>query len=307
MAAPEKKRALDLKRKKDDSGDRGEDDTSEDSSNDEKNYESFRNEVIQVDFEGRNPIDSDFHGIKQLLSQLFLKAHLNLSELTNIIINQNYVGSVIKQSERDDGNESDDEEDYDANQVFGITTVINLTDKQKLECVQQLRTLLLELCIEHGSDEVVGFVRSLLSNDNKPLGLLLNERFVNIPAQIAVPMLKSLGTEIRRATEKKMAFDFSYFVLICKLYKTDLKSKKKNTKKNKKPTEEIVWSNPEEEIIDQEAEVSFEFSVEKESDSGLSGLWKESDDELTPLRRVLIIPASKFDEIVHKIEQEVTA
>lgn len=45
MAAPEKKRALDLKRKKDDSGDRGEDDTSEDSSNDEKNYESFRNEV----------------------------------------------------------------------------------------------------------------------------------------------------------------------------------------------------------------------------------------------------------------------
>lgn len=53
--------------------------------------------------------------------------------------------------------------------------------------------------------------------------------------------------------------------------------------------------------------MSFEFSVEKESDSGLSGLWKESDDELTPLRRVLIIPASKFDEIVHKIEQEVTA
>lgn len=54
-----------------------------------------------------------------------------------------------------------------------------------------------------------------------------------------------------------MAFDFSYFVLICKLYKTDLKSKKKNTKKNKKPTEEIVWSNPEEEIIDQVGACTF--------------------------------------------------
>lgn len=47
-----------------------------------------------------------------------------------------------------------------------------------------------------------------------------------------------------------MAFDFSYFILICKLYKTDLKNKKKQSKKNK-PSEEIIWSNPEEEIVDQ--------------------------------------------------------
>lgn len=41
---------------------------------------------IQVDFEGRNPTDGDFHGIRQLLQQLFLKAHINLSELADIII-----------------------------------------------------------------------------------------------------------------------------------------------------------------------------------------------------------------------------
>lgn len=51
---------------------------------------------IQVDFEGRNPVDADFHGIKQLLQQLFLKAHINLSELADLIIGQNYVGSVVK-------------------------------------------------------------------------------------------------------------------------------------------------------------------------------------------------------------------
>jgi protein BCP1 len=51
---------------------------------------------VQVDFEGRNPTDADFHGIKQLLQQLFLKAHVNLSELANLIIGQNYVGSVVK-------------------------------------------------------------------------------------------------------------------------------------------------------------------------------------------------------------------
>jgi len=86
-----------------------------------------------VDFEGRNPIDSDFHGIKQLLNQLFLKAHLNLSELTDVIIGQNYVGSVIKQAYDEEVEGSEDEEDDAAdseNQVFGITTVLNLTDKQ---------------------------------------------------------------------------------------------------------------------------------------------------------------------------------
>jgi hypothetical protein len=51
---------------------------------------------IQVDFEGRNPVDADCHGIKQLLQQLFLKAHINLSELADLIIAQNYVGSVVK-------------------------------------------------------------------------------------------------------------------------------------------------------------------------------------------------------------------
>jgi protein BCP1 len=51
---------------------------------------------IQVEFEGRSPDDADFHGIKQLLQQLFLKAHVNLSELADLIIRQNYVGSVVK-------------------------------------------------------------------------------------------------------------------------------------------------------------------------------------------------------------------
>lgn len=55
-----------------------------------------------------------------------------------------------------------------------------------------------------------------------------------------------------------------------------------------------------------EAEAWFEFSVEQESDSGLSGFWKESDDEMTPMRRVLFIPAHKFDDIIEKVEQEVS-
>lgn len=77
-------------------------------------------------FEGRNPEGQDFHGIKQLLLQLFLKAHIDLSQVSDMLINQKGVGSVLKQGLLD----SDDEEDEDmTNQsdVFGITSVINLS------------------------------------------------------------------------------------------------------------------------------------------------------------------------------------
>lgn len=39
-----------------------------------------------MDFEGRNPIDSDFAGIRQLLNQLLLKSDVNMSELADYII-----------------------------------------------------------------------------------------------------------------------------------------------------------------------------------------------------------------------------
>lgn len=50
---------------------------------------TFYAQVIQVDFEGRNPMTSDFHGIRQLLHQLFLKSDINLSELTDIVTGMN--------------------------------------------------------------------------------------------------------------------------------------------------------------------------------------------------------------------------
>nr|CAD7393957.1 unnamed protein product [Timema cristinae] len=190
MAAPLKKRVTG---NKDNTLERNSDSDNSDDSASSDIGKYVGQEEIQVDFEGRNPIDSDFHGIKQLLQQLFLKAHINLSELTDLIIGQSYVGSVVKQSELD---EDDSDDGTDANDVFGITTVVNLTEKQNLECVQQLRSLLIELCNEHATDQTNTLVRSLLGDDTRPVGLLINERFVNIPSQIAVPLLDSLSKEV---------------------------------------------------------------------------------------------------------------
>lgn len=46
--------------------------------------------------------------------------------------------------------------------------------------------------------------------------------------------------------------------------------------------------------------------MKNETDSGVSGKWGENDAEMTPLRRVLIIPARKLDDIIKKVEEEVS-
>lgn len=69
-------------------------------------------------------------------------------------------------------------------------------------------------------------------------------------------MLVVFSKEMKRAKDKNHSFDFTYYIVICKLYKMDNESSKKKKKsgKNKTPVtqeSEILWSNPEEELFDQ--------------------------------------------------------
>lgn len=246
---------------------------------------------IQVDFEGRNPIDSDFDGIKQLLRQLFLKAQINLTDFANIIISQNYVGSVIKQS-WDEEMGDDDEDEEDPNVVFGITTVLNLTSRKESECVQQLKANILERAEKSSTDATLKLLRDILTNEARTTGFLINERYINIPSQISVPMLENLCKEIKRAVDKNMPYNFGYFVMILKFHR-------KEAKKGK-PIDDI-YSNPEEELFLQESLASFEYSVASEADTGLTGKWREDDEEVIPFRKVVILDAKKLPSIVESI------
>lgn len=242
---------------------------------------------IQATFEGRNPEGQDFHGIKQLLSQLFLKAHINLGQMTDMLIGQSGVGSVLKQSY----NDSDDEDDMeltDESDVFGITSVINLTSHKETPCVKEFFELLDDLATEHAKDSQQELKQIL--QPGRKLGLLINERFLNIPAKISSVMLSSLYDELQKIKKKDKSYEFDYFILIAKTSKP----------KGNKDGEEL-FTNDEEDIFKKVADLTFDFSVENESDSGLGGRWLSEDKELSPFRRVIVFKASKFKAIVDEI------
>ncbi|XP_036322917.1 protein BCCIP homolog [Rhagoletis pomonella] len=250
------------------------------------------NEEVEVDFEGRAPTDPDRHGISQLLQRIFLKAPIDTMQMAEMIIGQNYVGSVICQCEQD-GAESDVDDDMvEDGTIFGITTVVNMTAKKDVACVEQLRGYIVQRAEKHATDAVLTHFRDVLDNEGRPVGFLINERFINIPAQISVPLLENLHKEVLAAKQKGMKFNFSYYLMIVKLYR-------KEARKGK-PTED-TFTNAEEEVICSKAVNSFEFSVVDECDVGMSGDWLEGDATLTPYRKIILFDAKQLPELIDDV------
>nr|CAG4643457.1 EOG090X0C3Y [Ilyocryptus agilis] len=247
---------------------------------------------IQVDFEGQNPSVEDVPGIKNLLRQLFLKAHVNLTGLAELLAAQNFVGSVLKQCLESD--EASDEEDNTVDDVFGITSVLNLSQHKDVECVKDV--------IKYLVDKSQKKLEGLLQDSSNNVGLLINERFINIPPQVSLPLLENLSKEIEEAKRSKKPFNFTHFILISKLHESTRKDAEAR-KKKAKGGENIFWVNAEEEPISDLGETVTEFSVRSESDCAVSGTWGEDDDQLDPKRRIIVLPASQLSQVLIKVKE----
>ncbi|GFS99262.1 protein BCCIP homolog [Nephila pilipes] len=265
--------------------------SSSDSENnsDSEEMHDMPEETIEVDFDVKMPEASDFHGIKNLLQQLFLKAHINTSELADLLLQQRKITGVIKQACDDD----DDDDDLDVD--FGVFSVINLTQKDNLNFVNEIKTYLLSHCKKMSSDANFQTLQRMLEDKRKHVGLIISERMVNIPPKIAVPLYSGLSYDMAKAKSKGEAFDFEYFILISKIV----------VFKEGKPEEKLVYANAEEELIAEVATLTFDFSVSAELDSGLAGGWTDESIEGHRKRRVIVFPASQWDTMYSKLVQEI--
>ncbi|EDW97290.1 protein BCCIP homolog [Drosophila yakuba] len=270
--------------------------SSEDEDDDEPHPDAYRgNEEVEIDFEGRAPVDPDAQGISQLLQRLFLRAHINCNQMADLIIAQNFIGSVICQCDDEEAeSETDDDNMVEDGTVFGITSVLNLTAKKDQPSIAQLRTYILDRAKTHASQEVQQQLREILDSEQRHVGFLINERFINIPAQISVPLLQSLQQEIEAAKAKKMKFDFGTLLLLVKFYR-------KEAKKGK-PAEDN-YTNAEDELLSDRAKFSFEYSVASETDSGMSGDWLEGDAVMTPYRKLLVLEPKKLPQLIDDIQR----
>lgn len=263
----------------------------------EEEEEEFVNERMELDFEGRKPENLHHNGICTLLHQVFLKLSVNVSELTDLIIKHNDVGSVLQQlaPSDDESINEDDVSDDDDGLVMSVTTVVDMSSDVDSEFAKQIRCVLLERCKALPSCEQL---EHFLSSAENRIGFLINERMIGLPPHIAI--LESLWKDVEKAKETEPNYNFSHYLLFSKTLQPLVKASKK--KKQDQSAIDRLFMNIEEELFYQNSLMSFEFSVKDQRDSSLDGAWDDDDSQsYQPFRTISIVASDKLPAIMSQM------
>lgn len=203
------------------------------STDSEGEEEVQQEEIVDVDFEffDLNP-DIDFLATKNLLRQLFGDDanNFNISGIADLFLTENSIGTTIKT----DGKESD---------PYALLSVININEQKDKAPMKTLLDYIFEKTSK--SIEFNMMLKKLINTgkttkDSSKLpkvGLIISERVVNMPVEVAPPMYKMLLEEMEKSEDNHEKYEFDYFLIISKVYKLvgstlddeDKKSKKKKS------------------------------------------------------------------------------
>lgn len=160
---------------------------------------------IDVNFEFFDPKESDFHGLKALLHSYLDGQQYDSSPLVDAIIQQSQVGTVVRTGADED--------------PIAVMTVLNTQQHKGSGFMSHIKDRMLSKCRDTA-------VKQQLSKawEQPGTGLLINERLINSPPQLAPPLVQALFSEISWATEdeptqeRRDAFKFKRYLLMTRVF-----------------------------------------------------------------------------------------
>lgn len=258
---------------------------------------------VDVSFESHPPIEDDLDGIATLLRQSLLQ-FADCSSLAKYLIQLKDVTQVIALEAPDEENTSEDDEPD--NEIYGVSSVIELPVKSKpnddtsqIEPRRQLLKFLKDKCPE--------FKKTLHELDSETnsikIGMIVNERYINLPPQLALPTLKVLTRNLDESHYTHLVF-IAKILLRSRSSETKLASKKsKSGQSSAQDTEPIVFVNPEEEIVCEGSEYHTDIDVSCYCDENAT--WSFSSDiKYTPHRRIMLVDYKNWPTIIKNLEKE---
>lgn len=209
---------------------------------------------VNVEFVFSDPRESHFHSVKQfLITYLPPTQPFNVSGLADAIVNQVTTGTMVCVDGEDD--------------VYGFITALSLSRYASESSVQQILQYVTKKC---PADDLARFQAILKS---KAVGLLINERMVNLPYQLVPAIHSALHEDIEWAIENEETEElrnsakFDYFLVLssCSVEKSGTANGKGKGKKAKTQYEQTAkfFHNFEDEFLEQEADVAFSFETPK--------------------------------------------
>lgn len=248
--------------------------------------------MVNVDFEWFNfDPEIDFHGVKGLLRQLFdVDAQLlDMSALTDIILQQNTIGSTVKV-------------DSKANDAYAFLTALNLREHKDKKPVVDLVGYLSAKAAQSGSGALAAEVPRALAEQH--VGLVLGERLINMPPEISPPMYSMLVDEVEAAVEDKEPYDFTHYLVVSKTY-NEVQSilDGEESRKSKKAKEEppMFYFHPEDEVLLKHAVATGSFPFTKDDESVADSKRAFQEMGVRSMGYMALIEAAKFPAAVKAV------
>lgn len=249
-----------------------EEEDNEESSEDDEDGEAF--DSIDVDFACDEPDEGDFHGLKTVLTHYLDGRQFSSSELVDAII-ANPASSVIKCGEDGD--------------VIGAASVLQVSQHGSSEFLAEIKDFV-KGHAPKGTREAEKITAAFAFEST---ALLISERLLNCPPQLAPPLMETLIKEAEdMARENKSKIN--QYIFITRAYsdpKTAAglvgegsKKSKKSKKEKKSGVSDLIFATPEGEFLAQKASVVFSFAVPNRA---------VGKDDLLPQRVVALVPAKE--------------
>ncbi|TNV78286.1 hypothetical protein FGO68_gene12590 [Halteria grandinella] len=251
---------------------------------------SKKSKVIDVDFELVQPSEAYYHSVRALLNQ-YLDGEdnetLDISGLADQVVNTVSIGSVVASALEQDPADMPEYQDLPDDQfdkialkfnqdrdVYGFMTILSLTKRAKqIRGFQQIIDYVLAKASKHCNEKQKETFTEVLGKQN--VGLLLNERLINLP-YILVPQLHESLPEDLRFTKRQddiedpKEFDYQYLLVISRYSIENARSKRQQAAQatNKRmrlatpsSTEEKLYYKAEDELFLRSAESHFSFKT----------------------------------------------
>eukprot|EP01090_Pellita_catalonica_P001254 TRINITY_DN1095_c0_g1_i1.p1 TRINITY_DN1095_c0_g1~~TRINITY_DN1095_c0_g1_i1.p1 ORF type:complete len:269 (+),score=36.98 TRINITY_DN1095_c0_g1_i1:44-850(+) len=230
--------------------------------------------VVNFDCDSFDPLDID--PVRTLLRYYIENYPWNALQFAKFVVSQKGVGSIIRVEEN----------------IYGFISVINMHVHKQRPNVAAIRGYLDKICTQ---THMKARLNQLFTDESQPLGLVLNERVINVPPEIAPPLHTSLYTEINTLANNNPEFRFKNYIIISRLSEQNTVTA---PKKKTKTGQETVFHRPEEEIYKKEA--TFYFIAPLLQPTGAKWTFGGT---MTDCRLVMVVSASKVNSILSQISQ----
>ncbi|MCP9261625.1 hypothetical protein DINM_004970 [Dirofilaria immitis] len=244
-------------------------------------------EQLVFDFEAYPMHNNDREGLVNLLTQIFLRANVDVEQMADILVKQSPFGCVYRPAE-----EFMDEDDEGV--VYGVLSLLKLGRDQKFQT--DIWTLLKAKAQKYSNDKKILSILDNLSTADLGVhvGLLVNERLLHFPATIASPAFKSLADDLKKSGAQ---YRFSHIVLILKIRIADSDASAVTSGM-------VIYDNREEELLFQ-GDLQFDYfqypvQSDVEKDSKFSSVVLKGII-YRPYRRVCLLDSNSFRQYIELV------